>query len=93
MPSTNGPSLVDYGTISSAELEGDLVIMRLNWTTELPIETVFTQLEDAMVFAEAGHEPITPASAVRAGYAIIEKRGPFASSCRNWRAKLEADKP
>jgi hypothetical protein len=72
-----------YGTISSAELVTDLVIVKLPWTTELPIETVVTQLEDAMVCAEAGNDPTTTASAVRSGYTIIEASGLFASSCRN----------
>jgi hypothetical protein len=59
--------------------------MKAPWSTENPIQTVFTQLKDAIAFSRAGHDPISTATAIRAGYTIISNTGLFETSCREWR--------
>jgi hypothetical protein len=48
--------------------------------------------EETMGRSAVGNDAISAPSAVRTGYAIIEQTCLFASSCRDWRNKLEADK-
>jgi hypothetical protein len=85
--------LTAYATITPTELDHmNLVTMKLPWTTEHPdpIETVFTQLEDGMVFAEVRHN-FTTTPVLRMG-TIIEATSLFTSSCRDWRAKQPTKK-
>ena len=74
-----------YGTITAVELEANLVAMKAPWSTESPIQTVFTQLKDAIAFSSAGQDPISTATAIRAGYTIIYNTGLFETACREWR--------
>ena len=74
-----------YGTITAAELEANLATMKEPWNTESPIQTVFTKLKDAIAFSRAGQDPISTATAIRAGYTIISNTGLFETSCREWR--------
>jgi hypothetical protein len=43
-----------YGTITAVELEANIATMKEPWNTESPIQTVFTQLKDAIAFSKAG---------------------------------------
>jgi hypothetical protein len=74
-----------YGTITATELEANLATMKEPWNTKSPIQTVFTQLKDAIAFSRAGQDPISTATAIRAGYTIISNTGLFETSCREWR--------
>jgi hypothetical protein len=74
-----------YGTITAVELEANIATMKEPWNTESPIQTVFTQLKDAIAFSRAGQDPISTATAIRAGYTIISDTGLFETSCREWR--------
>jgi hypothetical protein len=74
-----------YGTITAAELEANLATMKEPWNTKSPIQTVFTQLKDAIAFPRAGQDLISTATAIRAGYTIISNTGLFETSCREWR--------
>jgi hypothetical protein len=82
----------NYGTITSAQMTANEVAIQQPWNTSLPVESVFTQLNEAIVFSTAGGDTITNASAIRTGYKIIEQTGLFTTKCSDWRDKDEADK-
>jgi hypothetical protein len=65
--------------------------MKEPWNTKSPIQTVFTQLKDAIAFSRAGQGPISTATAIHAGYTIISNTGLFETSCREWRNTPVAD--
>jgi hypothetical protein len=73
-----------YGTITAAKLEANLATMKEPWNTKSPIQTVFTQLKDAIAFSRSRQDPISTATAIRAGYTIISNTGLFETSCREW---------
>jgi hypothetical protein len=95
--STENTAVDDFETAtdegsSKVAPEEALATMELSWTTELPIETVFTQLEDAMNLSAADDDPVAAATAVETGFTKLKQSGLFAASCRDWDAKLEKDK-
>jgi hypothetical protein len=82
----------NYGTITSAQMTANNEAIEQPWNTSLPVESVFTQLNDAIVFSTAGGDTITDASAIRTGYKIIEQTGLFTRKCTDWRDKDEPNK-
>jgi hypothetical protein len=63
----------NYGSITSTEMQANLGTIKLPWSTELPIKSVFTQLGDAMAFSAVGSDTISALSAVRTVYATSSK--------------------
>jgi hypothetical protein len=66
--------------------------MRKAWYSQQPVETLFTQTQDCVDFAEAGGVAIGAAQKLSSAYSKIFKSGKFNSACRRWDEKLEADK-
>jgi hypothetical protein len=78
-----------YGDITPEELGANLKRMCIPWHPPTPIEALYNQLEDGMIFAEAGKEPIQVSHALRLGLDNIHATGLFEAACRDWR--LSAD--
>ena len=53
-----------YAKISAADLEANTARMKLPYDVNLPIETMFDQIEDAVEFASAGNAPFTAVQVV-----------------------------
>jgi hypothetical protein len=58
-------------------LKANVETTRLPWTTPLPIETHFTQLETDLVCSAVGTDPISAATTIRTGHNIIETTSLF----------------
>jgi hypothetical protein len=84
--------MVNYGTISQADLDDNAVRMKKAWNPPTPIEELFTQLEEGRAFAIAGGDPISATAAIRLGYNLILATGVFEIPSREWRNKAAADK-
>jgi hypothetical protein len=74
-----------YGRITSSDLDENDKRLNKAWHPPTPIETLFTQLDDAAIFATAGGMPIGDGNIVRAGYNLIYATGVFEAACRDWR--------
>ena len=59
--------------------------MKTPYASTQPIEDLFEQLEQGADFAEAGGTTYTDAQLVAIGYALVQKCGTMAESCRAWR--------
>jgi hypothetical protein len=80
-----------YGTITLAELEANRQNMRQPWSPPSSIEQLCQRLENGMLFATAGSNPISVSSAVSDGYYVLSQTGLFDRACRQWRDKSPAD--
>jgi hypothetical protein len=82
----------NYGRITQAELDANLLRMAAAWNPPTPIEVLFAQLEDGVRFATAGNDPPSMPTVVRQGYNIIYATGLFDVACREWRCLPDANK-
>jgi hypothetical protein len=82
----------NYGTIKQEELEENTKRMNKPWNPPTPIEALFKQLEEGVIFATADGEPPAAPAVVRMGYNIIEATGLFAMPCTEWRKLATAAK-
>jgi hypothetical protein len=82
----------NYGRITQAELDADLMCMATAWNPATPIEALFSQLEDGVRFATAGNDPPSLPTVVRQGYNIIYSTGLFTIACREWRCLPDGNK-
>ena len=60
-----------YAKISAADLEANNTRMKVPYDVNLPINTFFDQIGDAVEFATAGNAPFTPVQVVNTAYNVI----------------------
>jgi hypothetical protein len=82
----------NYGIIKQEELEENTKRMNTPWNPPTPIEALFNQLDEGVIFATAGGEPPAPSVVVRMGYNLIEATGLFVMPCTEWRKLATAAK-
>jgi hypothetical protein len=73
-----------YGVVNEDDLDRNLAALHKPWKLHLPIETLFHQIHTCRTFA-ALSDPISEATAVRAGLNNIENTGMFTEAIREWR--------
>ena len=81
-----------YAKINAADLEANTARMKEPYDVNLPIETFFDQIEDAVEFASAGNAPFTPVQVVNTAYNVIFTTGMFHDDCKLWKRKPAANK-
>jgi hypothetical protein len=81
-----------YGNITPTELASNDIKFRTAYEPAQPIEALFSQLEDAMDYADAGGNPYTAAQVVTNAYSIMFNTGLFPEACREWRRQPMAHK-
>jgi hypothetical protein len=80
-----------YGTITTDDLDNNIKNLHRDWAPTQPIEDLFEQIRACREFAQ-GKDPISEATAVRAGLMNIEKTGLFSDAIRDWRKRPDAEK-
>ena len=80
-----------YGTINEEDLDRNLTDLHRQWQTDEPIENLFNQINTCRTFA-ADTDPISEATAIRAGLTILENTASFTEAIRDWRQKPLADR-
>ena len=70
----------------------NLEAIKTPWQPPILIENLFTQLKNCQAFSVLGNDAIADASNIRTGVALVEVTPFFATACREWRAKSDADK-
>jgi hypothetical protein len=78
-----------YAQISAADLQANDASFKTAYDPNLPIETLFDQVEDAVDFAAAGNTPYSPAQVVATAYQLIYAAGMFLDDAKVW--KRQAD--
>ena len=81
-----------YGKIKPSDLDTNHDRMKLAYDVNLPIETFFDQIEDAIEFTSAGNAPFTPVQVLNTAYNVIASTGMFQDDCKVWKRKAETDK-
>lgn len=75
----------NYGRLSIADKDANLLRMHAPWHPPTPIESLFQQLQVGMRLSAAAGEPQVDAQVARIGYNIILNTGLFPDACREWR--------
>jgi hypothetical protein len=84
---------MNYGKIQPSELNNNKARMTMMWQPPpMPIEVLFTQLEDGVAFALVGGEPISDTATMRMGYNNVNATSMFTEACRKWRQKADDTK-
>ena len=66
--------------------------MKAAYDVNLPIETFFDQIEDAIKFASAWNEPIKPVQVVNTAFNAIADTSIFQEDCKIRKRRLGVDK-
>jgi hypothetical protein len=81
-----------YADISSTALQDNGTRLKASYDANLPIETIFDQVEKAVEFAVAGDSPYPPVQVVNAAFQLFFQTGLFADDCKAWKRKDAGDK-
>jgi hypothetical protein len=81
-----------YARISAADLQDNDVVFKTTYGPNLPIKTLFDQVENAVDFAAAGNTPYSPEQVVATAYQLIFATGLFLDDCKVWKRQLAAYK-
>jgi hypothetical protein len=81
-----------YAQISAADLQDNDASLKASYDPNLPIETLFDQVEDAVDFAAAGLTPYTPEQVVATAYQLIYATGMFVDDAKVWKRQTAAYK-
>jgi len=81
-----------YANISAADVQANDTNMKAAYDVNLPIETLFRQIENAIDYASAGNTPYSPAQVLAIAYQIAFQTGIFADDCREWKRLQPEDK-
>ena len=76
-----------YAKITPADLAVNRKKMSTPWDPNLPIEYVFRQIQDAMVYASHAQTPFSNEQIVNEAYTIVFNTGLFENKCRKWRKR------
>ena len=79
-----------YGTVLPVHLNQNIKDMNAPWSTDRPIEELWTQIRRAQQFA-ALYDPITETSAVRSALTNLENCGGFEQSIDAWYLRPPAE--
>jgi hypothetical protein len=82
----------NYGRLTAEDLTDNLNQMNKAWDPDLPIETIFNNISECRLLAEAGGDPITEQTAVRTILQAFHNSSLFEHAVREWRNKPEVDK-
>jgi hypothetical protein len=78
-----------YAQISAADLQANDASFKTAYDPNLPIETLFDRVKDAVDFAAAGNTPYSPAQVVATAYQLIYATNMFLDDAKVW--KRQAD--
>jgi hypothetical protein len=81
-----------YGPITAHDLEENDNHFCHKYDPSQPIETLYKKLDDAMMYADAGHQAYTVIQITNNAYNLVARTGLFKRACREWRAQDPANK-
>jgi hypothetical protein len=84
--------LTYYALIAPTELTQNYERLNTPYDPNLPIETLFQQIQDARAFAVAGGQPYGAAMIVNVAYTLVFNTGLFPDACRAWQSRAISGK-
>jgi hypothetical protein len=84
--------LTYYAMIAPTELTQNYERLNTRYDPNLPIETLFQQIQDARAFAVAGGKPYGAAMIVNVAYTLVFNTGLFSDACLAWQSRVIAAK-
>jgi hypothetical protein len=81
-----------YARISSADILANDITFKTAYDPNMPIETLFDQIENGIDFAAAGLTPYTPEQVVTNAYQLVYATGMFLDDCKVWKRRDAAYK-
>jgi hypothetical protein len=78
--------------IAPTELTQNYERLNTPYDPNLPIETLFQQIQDARAFAVADGQPYGAAMIVNVAYTLVLNTGLFPDACRAWQSRVIAGK-
>lgn len=81
-----------YGRITQIDLSDNEKRLKQTYDPTLPIENLFSQVEEAIEYAAAGGAPFTNNQIVTNAYLLIFQTGQFERACEDWDVMTPADK-
>ena len=82
----------NYGSITSIDLDAHKTKMKQPYDINLPITTLFKQIEDGVEYAEAGNDPFTDTQVVNMAYVLLFNTGAYKDDCKDWTRRATAAK-
>jgi hypothetical protein len=80
----------EYARISADDLLENDKRFKAPFDANLPIENLFTQIDDGVNYAAAGNTPYTPAQVLACAYQLVFATGLFNIECKLWKRQVEA---
>jgi hypothetical protein len=84
--------LTYYAMIAPTELTQNYERLNTPYDPNLPIETLFQQIQDARAFAVAGGQPYGASMIVNVTYTLVFNTGLFPDTCREWQSRAISGK-
>jgi hypothetical protein len=81
-----------YAMIAPTELTQNYERLNTPYDPNLPIESLFQQIQDARAFAVAGGQPYSAAMIVNVAYTLVFNTGLFPDACYAWQSRAIAEK-
>ena len=78
-----------YATVTEGDLDHNENLMKQPWDHTQSIEMLFNKIEDCVLYAEAGGEPISDKRTIRYTFLAIKNTGLFNLACDQWNEKNE----
>jgi hypothetical protein len=78
---------VKYAHIPPADLQANDVNFKSSYDQNLPIETLFDQIENSVDYAAAGLTPYSPEQVVAIAYQLVFATGMFLDYCKTWKRR------
>jgi hypothetical protein len=81
-----------YARISASDLQDNDVTFKSPYDPNLPIETLFDQIEHGIDYAAAGLSPYSPEQVINNAFQLIYATGMFLDDCKIWKRQAAAYK-
>ena len=81
-----------YVNITPDELIKNNDRLKTAYDVNQPIERLFEQIEDAVEYADAGHNPYTPLQVVTNAFQLVFQTCLFVQDCKDWKRTRPDDK-
>ena len=80
-----------FGNITAADLAKNDENMVTPYDSSTPITKLFSQIEEAVAYAEAGQTPFTQQQILQKAYLLILKTGIYSDDCRSWKRRPQSE--
>jgi hypothetical protein len=77
----------EYARISASDLLANDVKFKTPYDPNLPIESLFEQIEDAVDYAAAGNTPYTAPQVLACAFQLVFATGMFLEDCKLWKRR------